>query len=174
MTLEQLVRRAQSGDTEAFAELVERSMQMLYKTARAILPSDEDAADAIQDTILAAFEGIRNLKQPGYFSTWLVRILVNRCRDQIRKKQKLIYMDQIPEQSGTVGEYEAAEWNLVLNMLDEKYQLLVVLYYVEGFKAREIGEILGVPAATVRTRLARAKKLLAEAVGEEGKEGKTE
>ena len=173
MTLEQLVRRAQSGDTEAFSELMEQSMQMLYKTARAILSSDEDAADAIQDTILAAFEGLGRLKKPNYFSTWLVRILVNRCRDQIRKKRKLIYMDQIPEQPGVEREYEAAEWNLVLKKLDEKYRLLVVLHYVEGFNAREISEILDIPAATVRTRLARAKRLLAEYI-EEGKEGKTE
>lgn len=62
---------------------------------------------------------------------------------------------------------------MVLKKLDEKYRLLVVLHYVEGFNAREISEILDIPAATVRTRLARAKRLLAEYI-EEGKEGKTE
>ena len=76
--MEQLIRDAQKKNPDAFEQLIQGQMQMMYKIAKSILNSDEDAADAIQDTILACWEKLDSLKQERYFKTWLTRILVNK------------------------------------------------------------------------------------------------
>lgn len=73
----QLVKRSISGDADAFLELMEKNSLAMYKVARGILDNDEDAADAMQDTILTCFEKIHTLKNPEYFKTWMIRILIN-------------------------------------------------------------------------------------------------
>lgn len=75
----QLVKRSISGDADAFLELMEKNSLAMYKVARGILDNDEDAADAMQDTILTCFEKIHTLKNPEYFKTWMIRILINEC-----------------------------------------------------------------------------------------------
>ena len=72
-----LIKKAQHKDADAFVELMQENMKDMYKVARAILSNDEDAADAIQDTILACWEKIHTLKQEDFFKTWLTRILIN-------------------------------------------------------------------------------------------------
>ena len=68
----QLVKRSISGDADAFLELMEKNSLAMYKVARGILDNDEDAADAMQDTILTCFEKIHTLKNPEYFKTWMI------------------------------------------------------------------------------------------------------
>ena len=75
----QLVKRSISGDADAFLELMEKNSLAMYKVARGILDNDEDAADAMQDTILTCFEKIHPLKNPEYFKTGMIRILINEC-----------------------------------------------------------------------------------------------
>lgn len=154
--------KAKRGDPDAFTELIQGQMQMLYKVARSILYSDEDAADAIQDTILACWEKLESLKSGQYFKTWLTRILVNKCNDQIRRHHRCIPIEKIPEISQKSHEFENLEWNEALSHLDEKYRLVIMLYYVEGFKTSHISQILDIPGSTVRTRLARGREKLME------------
>ena len=77
--LPRLVRKSQKGDREAFTQLLLECEQMLSRVAMAILRDPEDAADAVQDAVLAAWESLGQLRQPRYFKTWLVRILRNKC-----------------------------------------------------------------------------------------------
>ena len=86
ISLEYLVRKAKKGDPQAFIELIEASKQSMYKTARSYFSNEEDIADAIQDTIETAYRSIVSLKNDKYFHTWLIRILINKCIDMIRKK----------------------------------------------------------------------------------------
>lgn len=71
MEKESLIQRAKLRDPDAFAKLMDQHMQGMYKTARAILQNDEDAADAIQDTILTCWEKLAGLKEERYFKTWM-------------------------------------------------------------------------------------------------------
>ena len=71
-----LVKRAQRGDAEAFVSLIEKYKTALYKAAKSYLSSEEDIADVMQDTVLAAYEHMRELKSASYFKTWLTRILI--------------------------------------------------------------------------------------------------
>ncbi|MDE7311884.1 MAG: sigma-70 family RNA polymerase sigma factor [Eubacterium sp.] len=160
--MENLVRKARNGDADAFIKLMRLQQQNLYRTSRAILSNEEDAADAISETVLTCWEKMKGLKKDKYFRTWMTRILINKCNDILRKKEKLLFTEQIPEIETTDEGYQNAEWIEVLQMLEEKYRLVVILYYVDGFRTTEISRILDVPVSTVCTQLARARKILAD------------
>lgn len=160
--MEKLVNRAKRGDTEAFTQLMQSQMQNMYKTARSILSQDEDVADAISDTILACWEQLGNLRHDGYFRTWMTRILVNKCYDLIRANKTVALEDHIPDPAYREQEYENIEWKQTLDSLSEKYRLVMMLYYVEGFKVSEISQILDLSEGTVKSRLARGRDRLTE------------
>lgn len=161
--MEKLVNMAKRGDTEAFTQLMQSQMQNMYKTARSILSQDEDVADAISDTILACWEQLGSLKYDGYFRTWMTRILVNKCYDLIRSNKTVAWEDYIPDPAYREQEYENIEWKQTLDSLSEKYRLIMMLYYVEGFKVSEISQILDLSEGTVKSRLSRGRDRLTEA-----------
>lgn len=170
-TTEYLVKKAKRREPDAFTQLMQFYMKDMYRVALAILMNDEDAADAIQDTILVCWEKIHSLKRVQYFRTWMTRILINKCYDIRRKNQKF---------AGTV-EYEepAAEdcYNLELKealfALSEKYRIVMTLFYGEGYHIEEIAAMLKIPKSTVQTRLHRARKKLEEYYLEEGRKEQT-
>ena len=92
-----LVKRAKRHESEAFTELMQLYMTDMYKVAYAILMNDEDAADAIGDTILICWEKINQLVKIQYFKTWMTRILINKCYDIRKKNQNLICLDEYEE-----------------------------------------------------------------------------
>lgn len=160
--MDNLIGRAKLRDADAFTQLMQSHMQTMYKTARAILYNEEDAADAISETILTCWEKIGQLKQESYFKTWMTRILINKCNDLIRKQENLLLTEEIPDIPAREKGYENMEWNEALNMLDEKYRLAIILYYVDGFRTSEISEILSITDSAVRSRLARGREQLAQ------------
>lgn len=87
--------------------------------------------------------------------------MINKCNDILRKKEHLWFTDDPPQVSANDSGYANLEWNDTLNGLDEKYRLVIMLYYAEGFKTSEISAILEIPESTVRTRLARGREQLA-------------
>lgn len=160
--MDHLILEAKRGDPDAFSALMQSQMQNMYKAARAILNSDEDAADAIADTILICWEKLDQLKKPEFFRTWMTRILINKCKDIIRKRKRYSFVEEVPDVSVQEEGFENVEWKDALNCLEEKYRLVTVLYYVEGFSTVEIGQMLGMPDSTVRSRLSRARRKLAQ------------
>ena len=158
-TLDVLIKKARRKDPDAFVALMELNMQNMYKVAKAYLNNDEDVADAIQDTILSCFEKIGDLKQNKYFKTWMIRILINKCKDILRKKKGMLLTDEVPEIPVWDQEYSNMEWNELIKDMDEKYRMVLLLYYLEGFNTREIAAILDMNEKTVQTRLARGRKL---------------
>lgn len=165
---EQLVRRAKKRDPDAFTELMDRQMQGMYKVARSILYREEDAADAIQETILICWEKIGQLKVDRYFQTWMTRILINNCCKTLQKDRNVTYMDEIFD-IPIEDNFARYEWEEALAVLKEDYRLVVTLYYAQGFRTREIADILGISDNTVRTRLSRAREQLKKYYEEEKK-----
>ena len=170
--MEKLVQKAILGDTDAFLELMEKNSLSMYKVARGILGNDDDAADAIQDTILSCFEKIHTLQKPKYFKTWMIRILINKCKDILQRKNRMICTDEMPEMPFHEAEYASAEWAQMLEPLDEKYRMIVLLYYMEGFNTREISEILDMKESTVKSRLQRRRKQIAKMYEYKVREGR--
>lgn len=154
-----LVRKARRRDPNAFTELMQLYMKDMYRVALAILMNDEDTADAIQDTILVCWEKIHTLRHIQYFKTWMTRILINKCY-KIRKSTENLEELEEYEEPSACDEYNL-ELKEALTLLDEKYRIVVMLFYSEGYHIEEIAKILSIPKSTVQTRLHRARKKLA-------------
>lgn len=161
MNNETLIQKAKMKNSDAFTQLMKSQMQSMYRTAKAILMNDEDAADAIQDTLLICWEKINQLKVDRYFKTWMTRILINNCYGIIRSNRRITYTDELPER---VSEENVSniEWREALSTIDEKYRIVLILFYSEGFRTKEIAKILGITDSTVRTRLSRGREQLKE------------
>ena len=93
----------------------------------------------------------------------MTRILVNKCYDLIRANKTVAWEDYIPDPAYREQEYENIEWKQTLDSLSEKYRLIMMLYYVEGFKVSEISQILDLSEGTVKIRLSRGRERLTEA-----------
>ena len=177
--IEKLVEKAKGRDPDAFTQLMQHYMKDMYRVALAVLMNDEDAADAISETILTCFEKIGTLKKNYYFKTWLTRILLNKCYD-IRKDRKH-YVSMDAEKAELVGRIDADDTRVDVSMagmvseddcnselkealfaLDEKYRVLITMYYLEGYSIAEISGLLKIPKSTVQTRLWRGRKKLGE------------
>lgn len=169
----QLVKRAMKSDTDAFLELMEQNSGAMYKVARGILRNDDDVADAVQDTILTCFEKLHTLKKPEYFKTWMIRILINECNRILQHYRNLNMPEQFPDfgrHDTSLAEFEFRE---MLEMVDEKYRIVLVLYYVEGFKIPEIAGLLDMNENTVKTRLSRAREQIRDAYTDTDSLGKS-
>lgn len=158
--MKRLVKRAQNGDADAFVQLMEENRQNMYKVVICYVNNPEDAADIMQDTMLTAFEKIQDLKEPGYFRTWLTRILINKCKDFLDKRSWEIAFDEMPEKSCNDTVLDHLIYEELIQAVDEQYRDILVLHYVKGFKATEIAEVLGMKDTTVRTRLRRGRENL--------------
>lgn len=151
-----LLQKAIKRDPDAFTELMQLQMEEMYRTAYAILSNDADAADAIQDTLLVLWEKMGTLKKPEFFRTWYTRILMNRCFDLRRKRATQISLEEWEEPA---AEDECTlEWKDALSGIDEKYRIILELFYGQGYRTSEIAQMLELPDSTVRTRLARGRE----------------
>lgn len=164
-----VIKAQKEKDAEAFILLMEQNRQSMLKVAKAYLGNEEDVADVMQDAILTCYEKLDSLKEPLFFKTWLIRIVINKCKDRLRQNRELCLsetdiqdMESI-EAIGNGGRTEAElEFTELLNSLDEKYRIILVLYYVEGYNTKEIAKLLGLNPHTVKTRLVRARNKFAE------------
>lgn len=165
--IEALVRKAKERDPNAFSELIRFYTKELYRVAVAILMNDEDAADAIQDTILTCWEKIGTLKENAYFKTWITRILINKCYDL--REQHMNEEPYMNNQEPTVPLDSNLEFKEMLSVLDEKYRIPMLLFYGQGYKIKEIAGMLHIPQSTIQTRLDRGREKLAAYYGLERK-----
>lgn len=161
--MDTLVKKAQRGDAEAFIALIEECKMTLRRVAYGYLGNDEDVADAIQDTILAAYEHLDTLKRGEHFRTWLVRILINNCTKTWRQKKRNVSL----ENEHAAGHTESidrgkadVEFKELLMSLPEDSRAIFQLYYGEQFTTKEIAAILDMNENTIKSRLHRGKEQL--------------
>ena len=172
----ELVRRAQSEDKEAFEELVRRHQHRVFAVAGGILRRREDVEDISQQVFLKAYFSLKRFDQRAAFSTWLYKITVNECWDLLRKKKvrPLVYESdmseeqarqamaseeknsQVPDISDRLAARQRVE--RLLEGLEERDRLMLILKEVEGFAVQEIAEVLDLNANTVKVRLFRARR----------------
>ena len=157
-----LVKKAKRGDEEAFISLIKQYEQVLYKVASRMLSNNEDVADALQETIMLAYEKIHTLKNEGYFNTWICRILINKCNYILNKNKNVIVVDEILPQKLNNNDFLKVELEDALNSLNKDYKLAMILYYILGFSTKEISEFIKEPEGTIKSRLSRAKTILRE------------
>jgi RNA polymerase sigma-70 factor, ECF subfamily len=172
----ELVRRAQGEDQEAFEELVRRHQQRVTAVAGGILRQREDVEDISQQVFVKAYFSLKRFDQRAAFSTWLYKITVNECWDLLRKRKvrPLVYESNLseeqarqygaPEERSTpaadISDRLVARQSVerLLECLDERDRMMLILKEVEGFAVDEIAEILDLNANTVKVRLFRARR----------------
>lgn len=155
-----LINKARRGDKEAFVDLMKVNELALYKVAKSILKNDADVEDAMQETILTALEKITSLKEESYFKTWLTKILINKCNDILRKNKITVQMEEFYDAGYTENFIDHISMKEGLKILTQEQQLVLDLYYVMGFNAREISEMLSEKESTIKVRLFRSRNKL--------------
>src|ERR1700674_4523857 len=151
----ELVRRAQGEDKEAFEELIRRHQHRVFAVAGGILRRREDVEDISQQVFVKAYFSLKRFDQRAAFSTWLYKITVNECWDLLRKKKvrPLLYESDLSERIAARERVER-----LLEGLDERDRLMLILKEVEGFSIEEIAEVLNLNGNTVKVRLFRARR----------------
>jgi RNA polymerase sigma factor (sigma-70 family) len=159
-----LVERAVGGDRDAFAQLQRRSIDKLFATARLILGDSDLAQDATQEAFIAAWRGLRGLRDPDRFEAWLRRLLVSACYREARKQRRRSRAEgqvrPIDTESADPARATADrdELDRAIEALDPEERALIVLHYYLGLPLHESAVALGLPVGTVKSRLHRTKQ----------------
>lgn len=159
-----LVLAAQRGDVEAFNRLIGRWEKRIYNYLLRILGDREDAMDVSQEVFLKAYQKLGSLQEASRFSYWLFRIAHNEAFSLVRKgrpEEEWVGQGDGPEWSRRMAPVEVAlAVEAALARLSPEQREAVVLKVYQGFKFEEIGEILGTPVSTIKSRLYTGLELL--------------
>ena len=131
----------------------------LYRIAQAMLWRDADCADAIQEAVFRGWMKKGQLNEPAHFETWLIRILINQCKDVLRRRRR----DPLPLDIETGQEDRLCEdvhLRACLKRLPEEYRIPLLLHHLEGYSIRDVAKMLCLPEKRVTARLYRARKAL--------------
>lgn len=160
------VVKAKNGDKEAFMELINENRLNIYRVAKGILKNEYDIEDAIQNTVIKAFEKINTLKNDDFFRTWIIRILINECNNILRKNKRLVSFEEAVVEEKYNDKYENMDLTNAIASLNEELRTITVLYYFEDMSTVDIAKLLEIPEGTVRSRLARSREKLREVLKE--------
>ncbi len=165
---ELILRRALRGNRRAFAQLMQMQGDYLSRTAHLYLAAEADVQDAIGATVLAAMRGIKNVREPAQFRSWLTRILIRQCYQ--RYAQKHAEVDDEPLVNlpvATVGATSEEKLDLLagLRQLNDSYRQVLLMYYYNDLPVRAIAELTGQSESTVKSQLRRGRMQLKEWLG---------
>ncbi len=166
----QRVARARGGDFDAFDALVREHGPAVYRVALRMLGDPADAEDAAQDAFLQAWRGLRSFRGQSRFTTWMYRIVTNRCLDELarRRATEPLEEDSPSERPGpeqvVVARSEFAILRRAVDDLTPEQRVTLVLREFEGCTYEEIAEVLGISVSAVKSRLHRARVEVLEAM----------
>lgn len=153
------VTDAQNGDMEAFSKLYESIYKDLFRMAYYMLDSREDAEDAVSETVMAAYEGIKKLRNVALFRQWVFKILSNKCKNKMKQyysrnlplDEEVTLMEEHTEQLDQAHDVKNA-----FRALSMEERAIVALSIFGGYKSKEIGKMLHMKEGTVRSKLSRS------------------
>ena len=152
---------------DTLEQIVSTYSPMLLRLACTRLDSSADAEDAVQEVFLRLLSHPVTFRDEGHEKAWLIRCTLHRASDIRRRAEK----KNLPlEAAGEMRSPEKPETDYILDAvrsLPQKYSGILYLHYYEGYTAKEIGKLLGLPSATVGTRLARGRERLKKLLKEE-------
>jgi RNA polymerase sigma factor (sigma-70 family) len=190
-TLEQLLSSARGGSVAAFNDLVQLYQRQLFNVCYRTLGNAEDAADATQDALLSAFRNLKTFNGPAAgLRSWLLRIAVNACYDELRRRQRRP-ADSLDAHGGSDGEHELSAAERVvdpapnpeqrslsaesarniqqaIDCLPIEQRMTVVLCDVQGLSYEEAAQAMSIELGTVKSRLSRARAQLRVLLTEKG------
>jgi RNA polymerase sigma-70 factor, ECF subfamily len=176
-----LVDRVVAGDRRAFESLVRRHERRVFRVTLAVLGNAEDAEEAMQDTFVKAFRHIEQFRRESRFTTWLTRIAVNEALQKRQARKSALSLDEVGEADVKVFPHRSHQWHEdpeklfgkqevrmmvedAIRALPPIYRETFVLRDVEGLRAEEAAEILGLTLPAIKSRLLRARLLMREAL----------
>jgi RNA polymerase sigma-70 factor, ECF subfamily len=185
---DELVERIRGGDRSAFELIMRRHNQRLYRLARSVVRAPADAAEAVQDGYVQAYEKLASYRGPASFAAWLGRIVLNKAMDRMRDRGRVISLeaalasergDDVPKipperlasQLGNPEQLAASSdirrlIEQAVDALPDDFRTVFMLRAVEGLEVDEVARQLDVPSATVRTRYHRARQRLRDHLGD--------
>ena len=170
-----LLQMAKAGDTDCFERLIEGSRQRAYNIALRYLREEQDAMDALQESLIKVYRNLDRFQENSRFDTWVYRIVINTCNDMIRKskrssttedsllsydaeEKRLEPADPAPGPEQQVVNQEQRKQILdVLEQLPKEYKEILILREIQGFSYEEIMELLDCSLGTVKSRISRAR-----------------
>lgn len=165
-----LIDRCKRGSTDAKRELYERLFGLVYKVSLRYLKDEHDAKDMTQDCFIKLFESLDKFNRRGSFEGWVATMTTNKCLDHLKRvrpdfldfeKAELFLKtenDESYEREKFQSEHERVK--KALDQLTDGYRTVVLMYALQGYKHREIAEILGIAEGTSKSMYARGKQIL--------------
>jgi RNA polymerase sigma-70 factor (ECF subfamily) len=183
----ELVQRFKDGDRDAYAEIVRRYQHRVYTMCARWMRNDGVAEEVAQDVFIALYRALPDFRGDARLSTWVYRVVVNHCKNRSLYQKRRKHQQHEPlegprpededaprrqlagdEPGPDAGRQRTEAERLVregLALLDEEQRQIIVLRDIEDLAYEEIGEIMGLPRGTVKSRLHRARARLAEVLG---------
>ncbi len=142
-------------------EAVENYGDMLYRICLVMLKNSADAEDAVQETFITYIQKSPVFESESHKKAWLITVANNKCRDMLRYRMR--HQTEREEALSTFA-VESSDSGIIeaLMELPEKYRIVLILHYVEGYKVNEISDIVSSSASAIKMRLSRGRKLLKE------------
>jgi RNA polymerase sigma-70 factor, ECF subfamily len=162
------IEKAKKGDDQSFYELITERRELLYKTAYLYVKNEQDALDIVGETVYHALRSIGKLKHAEYFTTWLVKILINQAlmmKKKSRSDWPLLTERDIADAEAGLAVEDKLDLLEAVDQLAEPYKTVVILKYLHDLPNGQIAEILDTPVGTVKTHLHRALKKLKAYIG---------
>ena len=166
-----LLQQIQGGSQEAFNRLVDRYKNRLFNLVVRMIPTREEAEDIVQETFLRVYQHKNNFDPKYCFSTWIYTIALNLAKNNLRRKKKVKFLELFDleetseEPAVEPGRVALGPWiEKEIEKLPEKYRVAFLLREMDRLPYEEIAEITGVPTGTVKSRVNRARTILAESL----------
>ncbi|HSG84953.1 MAG TPA: sigma-70 family RNA polymerase sigma factor [Candidatus Limnocylindrales bacterium] len=165
-----LVEAARHGDPEAYMDVIRSRVDGLYAIAQRILRDVDRAEDAVQDALVIAWRDLRALRDPDRFDAWLRRVLVNVCLAQATRERRLMVKlrelatdgPAAPDELLSLHDRDQLERGF--RRLPPEQRAILVMHHFVGYSSVEIGETLGIPPGTARSRLHHAHRAMRAAL----------
>ena len=173
-----LLKKIKDGDVASFELLIKDYQVYAYNIAYRMMGNEEDAKDAAQEALIKVYKSIHKFKESSSFSTWLYRIVMNTCKDELKKrKEKVLSLDKEMETDDGTMSREIGDESLnpskivernevshvvqeAINTLPDANKMVIVLRDIQGLSYEEISQVIKEPVGTVKSRISRGRNQL--------------
>ncbi len=181
----ELVRNAKNGDLKAYEEIIGLYEKKVFSTIYYMVKNDNEVEDIAQEVFIKIYRNLKNFKEESSLYTWIYRITINVCIDELKKRKKVVYLDEKIEtkegelevqlQDDGKSPSDLAEDQDVkdrlkkcIDRLPENQKIMIILRDIKGFTYMEIAEMMKINLGTVKSKISRARSALKELLEEDG------
>lgn len=147
-----LIEQFKNGNKDSFVELINLSREPVYKIIYAIINSQENSIEVLDEVIYKAYTNLDKLRHPEFFKTWIIRIAINESRNYLKKNSKIIYMEDCDKEKSLPNNVEEKiDFETALNTLGLETKSVIIMKCYMNFTFDEIAISLDKPVGTIKT-----------------------